>query len=114
MVFIKIYHTLGGQYFIHGKEFPKGTVVLQTDNGIELFCTNFNTARSRKMLVIIYKEKEAIIMAQAIGSIVAFIIVFGIPYLISKKNEKIEAEKNAEEFMKKHFGEDYKDRINRR
>lgn len=26
-------------------------------------------------------------MAQAIGSIVAFIIVFGIPYLISKKNE---------------------------
>ena len=58
MVFIKIYHTLGGQYFIHGKEFPKGTVVLQTDNGIELFCTNFNTARSREMLVIIYKEKD--------------------------------------------------------
>lgn len=52
-------------------------------------------------------------MVQAIGSIVAFIIVFGIPYLISKKNERIEAEKNAEEFMKKHFGEDYKDRINR-
>lgn len=26
-------------------------------------------------------------MAQAIGSIVAFIIVFWIPYLISKKNE---------------------------
>ena len=52
-------------------------------------------------------------MAQAIGSIVAFIIVFGIPYLIGKKNERIEAEKNAEEFMKKHFGEDYNDRINR-
>lgn len=52
-------------------------------------------------------------MAQAIGSIVAFIIVFGIPYLISKKNERIEVEKNAEEFMKKHFGEDYNDRINR-
>lgn len=52
-------------------------------------------------------------MAQIIGSIIAFIIVFGIPYLIGKKNEKIEAEKNADEFMKKHFGEDYKDRINR-
>lgn len=53
-------------------------------------------------------------MAQAIGSIIAFIIVFGIPYLIDKKNERIETEKNAEEFMKKHFGENYKDRINRR
>jgi len=54
VVFIKIYHTLGGQYLIHGKEFPKGTVVLQTDNGIGLFCTNFNTARSREILVVIY------------------------------------------------------------
>lgn len=53
-------------------------------------------------------------MAQLIGFLVAFVIVFGIPYLIDKKNEKIEAEKNAEEFMKKHFGENYKDRINRR
>lgn len=52
-------------------------------------------------------------MGELIGCIVAFIIVFGIPYLISKKNERIEAEKNAEEFMKKHFGVDYKDRINR-
>lgn len=52
-------------------------------------------------------------MGELIGSIVAFIIVYGIPYLISKKNERIEVEKNAEEFMKKHFGEDYKDRINR-
>ena len=46
--------------------------------------------------------------------LIAFIIVFGIPYLISKKNEKIEVEKSTEEFMKKRFGEDYKDRINRR
>ena len=53
-------------------------------------------------------------MGEVIGTILAFIIVFGIPYLIDKKNEKIEAEKNVEEFMKKHFGEDYKDRINRR
>ena len=54
MVFIKIYHTLGGQYLIHGKEFPKGTVVLQMENGTELFCRNFNTARSRKLFVMIY------------------------------------------------------------
>lgn len=52
-------------------------------------------------------------MTGLLGFLVAFIIVFGIPYLINKKNESIEAEKNAEEFMKKHFGEDYKDRINR-
>lgn len=52
-------------------------------------------------------------MGEAIG-IIVFIIVFGIPYLTNKKNERIEAEQNAEEFMKKHFGEDYKDRINRR
>lgn len=53
-------------------------------------------------------------MTQLIATIIAFIIVFGSPYLIDKKNKRIEAEKNAEEFMKKHFGEDYKDRINRR
>lgn len=53
-------------------------------------------------------------MARLIGCLIVFIVVFGIPYLIDKKNEKIEAEKNTEEFMKKHFGEDYKDRINRR
>lgn len=52
-------------------------------------------------------------MVEFISDTIVLIIVFGISYLISKKNEKIEAEKNAEEFMKKHFGEDYKDRINR-
>ena len=53
-------------------------------------------------------------MIELISCLIAFGIVFGIPYLIDKKNEKIEAKKNAEEFMKKHFGEDYKNRINRR
>ena len=48
MVFIKVYHTLGGQYLIHDKEFPMGTVVLKMDNGIELFCKNFNIPRSEK------------------------------------------------------------------
>lgn len=52
---MRLYHTLGGQYLIHGKEFPKGTVVLQTDDGIEVFCRNFNnTARSRELLVHVY------------------------------------------------------------
>lgn len=54
MTVIRIYHTLGGQYLIHGKEFPMGTVVLQTDNGIEIFCRNFNSARGRKLPVIVY------------------------------------------------------------
>lgn len=53
-------------------------------------------------------------MTQLIGYLVTFIIIFGIPYLIDKKNERMDAERNAEEFMKKHFGEDYKDRINHR
>lgn len=53
-------------------------------------------------------------MADLIGVLVGLGVVFGIPYLMDKKNERIEAERNAEEFMKKHFGEDYKDRISRR
>ena len=35
---MNIYHTLGGQYLIHGREFPINTVVLILDNGVELFC----------------------------------------------------------------------------
>ena len=45
---------MGGQYLIHDKEFPMGTVVLQMDNGIELFCKNFNIPRSEKILVTVY------------------------------------------------------------
>lgn len=52
-------------------------------------------------------------MVELISDTIALIIVLGIPYLISKKNEKIEAEKNAEEFMKKHFGGDYKEKMER-
>lgn len=52
-------------------------------------------------------------MVEFISDTIALIIVLGIPYLISKKNEKIEAEKNAEEFMKKHFGGDYKEKMER-
>ena len=35
-------------------------------------------------------------------------------FIEKKKKKKNNAERNAEEFMKKHFGEDYKDRINHR
>ena len=47
-------------------------------------------------------------MAKAIGSIIAFCIVFGIPYYARKKQEKIDAERKADEFMRFHFGDDYK------
>ena len=53
-------------------------------------------------------------MAREIGALIAFVIVFGIPYLISKKEEKKNAEKIADEFMRFHFGDDYKDKMNRR
>lgn len=43
------------------------------------------------------------------------ILMFAITIFIdNKKEEKNNAERNAEEFMKKNFGEDYKDRINHR
>lgn len=50
---MKIYHTYGGQYLIHGREFPKGTVVLQLDNDVEMYCSNFKT-KSRTLLILLY------------------------------------------------------------
>lgn len=56
---MKLYHTVGGQYLIHDKEFPKGTVVLNLDNGVELYCdkSNFYNTR-RKLLILIYSPKK--------------------------------------------------------
>lgn len=56
---MKLYHTLGGQYLIHGKEFPKGTIVLCLDNGVELYCdkSNFHNTQS-KFLIKIYTPDE--------------------------------------------------------
>lgn len=50
------------------------------------------------------------------GTVISIIILmFAIAIFIdNKKEEKINAERNSEEFMKKHFGEDYKDKINHR
>lgn len=52
-------------------------------------------------------------MAEFIGCLVVFILVYGIPWMIHKNNENIEAKRNAEEFMEKHFGKNYKDKLNR-
>lgn len=58
-MYMKLYHTLGGQYLIHGKEFPKGTIVLCLDNGVELYCdkSNFHNTQS-KFLIKIYTPDE--------------------------------------------------------
>jgi hypothetical protein len=58
-MYMKLYHTVGGQYLIHGKEFPKGTIVLNLDNGVELYCdkSNFYNTR-RKLLILIYSPKK--------------------------------------------------------
>ena len=54
---MKVYHTYGGQYLMHGREFPKGTVVLQLDNGVEMYCSNFKT-KSRTLLVLLYDPRK--------------------------------------------------------
>ena len=49
-------------------------------------------------------------MEKVVCSIV-ILIVFVLVYWSNKKSEQTEAEKNADEFMKKHFGENYKDKF---
>jgi hypothetical protein len=58
VIFVRIYQTLGGGYLIHGREFPMGTVVLQLDNGVELYCSNFNTPRKYDLQVLVYIPHE--------------------------------------------------------
>jgi hypothetical protein len=53
-----IYQTLGGGYLEHNREFPMGTVVLKLDSGLELYCSNFNTARKLDLLVWVYNPQE--------------------------------------------------------
>lgn len=55
MILIRIYHTLGGSYPIHNKEFRMGTVVLQLDNKVEIFCDKANfISQKNPILVLIY------------------------------------------------------------
>lgn len=51
---MKIYHTLGGSYLVHGREFPMGTVILETDNGISVACCRFSTPRDADLPVWVY------------------------------------------------------------
>ncbi|WP_181993028.1 hypothetical protein [Lachnospira eligens] len=45
------------------------------------------------------------------GTVISIIILMFVIaiFIDNKKEEKNNAERNAEEFMKKHFGEDYKE-----
>ena len=52
-------------------------------------------------------------MIELISCLVAFGIVFGIPYMISRKEQKIQERKNIDEFMRKNFGENYKEKMKR-
>lgn len=52
-------------------------------------------------------------MIEFISYLVAFGIVFGIPYMISRKEQKIQERKNIDEFVRKSFGENYKEKMKR-
>lgn len=52
---MKIYHTLGGcDTFVHGKEFPMGTIVLELDTKVTLVCKPNNFHQSRKLPLQVY------------------------------------------------------------
>ena len=55
---MKLYHTLGGQYLIHGKEFPKGTIVLCLDNGGNYIVINQISTIPRKNFLFQYTIKR--------------------------------------------------------
>ena len=52
---MKIYHILGDErYLVHGRKFPKYTVVLILNNGTELYCDNFRYTKDGKMEILCY------------------------------------------------------------
>lgn len=51
---MKIYHTVGGQYLIHGHQFLMGTVILELDNGYIIACERFNSKRTQDLFVRVY------------------------------------------------------------
>ena len=53
-----IYQTIGGQYPIHDKMFPKGTVVLKLKNKDEIYCYNFRTYKGHKLLADLYSYSK--------------------------------------------------------
>ena len=52
-------------------------------------------------------------MVKLIACAIALFIVYGIPYLMDSKNRKEQQRKNVDEFMRKSFGEDYKEKMER-
>jgi len=52
-------------------------------------------------------------MGELIACAIALFIVHGIPYLISRENRKEQERRNADEFMRKSFGENYKEKMER-
>lgn len=56
---MKLSHTLGGQYLIHGKEFPIHTIILYLDNGIEMYCQKSAfKKRNKKLPILIYSPDK--------------------------------------------------------
>ena len=52
-------------------------------------------------------------MGKLIGCAIALFVVYGIPYLMDGKNRKECERRNADEFMKKGFSDDYKEKMDR-
>ena len=50
-------------------------------------------------------------MAEFISAVIVIVIFIIIPYCNSKSKEKVDARRKPDEFMKFHFGEDYKDKL---
>lgn len=52
-------------------------------------------------------------MVEFIACAIALFIVHGIPYLMDSGNRKEQERRNADEFMRKSFGEDYKEKMDK-
>lgn len=52
---MRLHHTLGGcGNILHGREFPKDSVILQLDNGMELVCCNFRHSRKEPLELFVW------------------------------------------------------------
>lgn len=56
---MQLSRTLGGcSNFIHGREFPMHSIVMQLNNGTELVCTNFRHSRKLPLELFCYIPTE--------------------------------------------------------
>lgn len=52
---MKITHTLGGSdNTVHGRNFPKDSIIMQLDNGLELVCCDFHHSRENPLELFCY------------------------------------------------------------